>query len=71
MVIIGDKMKRMSFYDLMNQLDKFCITYQDLDFRDLKVSFINGLNLELLVIQNRNGKIIETISICNQEEEVE
>lgn len=56
-------MTRMSFYDFMAVLDKFCLDNQDLDFREMEVFIVNGMNLELLVIKSKKGRIIEVINL--------
>ena len=50
--------ERLNYYDLMDKLDKFCINYQDFDFRELKV-YVNKHNgKELLFIKDKDGCVL-------------
>ena len=53
----------ISFYDLMDRLDKFCINYQDMDFRELTAHTNKVCGREILFIKDKNGKIIKTFMI--------
>lgn len=58
--------KRLSFYDLMDILDNFCIeheVHQDLDFRELTVHSNKISDVECLFFKNKAGKVVETIVV--------
>lgn len=57
----------MNYYELMDRLDKFCLEYKDLDFREMPVTCNKVAGVECLCIKDMEGMILETI-VLNKEE---
>lgn len=61
---MGDYMQRISFYELMDLLDRFSLDYaEDYDFRDLTVHCNKILDREIIFLKDKNNEIVTVINL--------